>query len=136
MDHPKKAELDATEERLVAAAVEAARGSYAPYSKIRVGAALLCRSGAVHTGANVENASFGLTICAERVAAAGAASAGDRDFTILAVASSDLERAVPCGACLQFLSEFSRDLTILIRSSSGEVERTSLGELLPRGFSI
>ena len=95
------------EEKLFAAALDAAGNSYSPYSKFRVGAAILCEDGSVVTGANVENRSFGLTICAERSALVAAVSAGKRAFKALAIATPDATYPVgPCGACRQVLSEF------------------------------
>lgn len=94
-------------EKLFSAAWVAARNSYSPYSKFRVGAAILCGDGSVFTGTNVENRSFGLTICAERSALVAAVSAGMHDFKAIAIATPDASYAVsPCGACRQVLSEF------------------------------
>lgn len=94
-------------EKLFSAAWVAARNSYSPYSKFRVGAAILCGDGSVFTGTNVENRSFGLTICAERSALVAAVSAGMHDFKAIAIATPDASYAVsPCGACRQVLTEF------------------------------
>lgn len=119
--------------RLVEAARAAAAGAYAPYSRFRVGAALLCDDGSVVTGANVENRSYGLTICAERTAAAAAVSSGRRRFLAVAVHCPDAPDPVPpCGACRQVLSEFAPvDAPVLFFGGRGEVREASLGDLLP-----
>ncbi|MBI1979488.1 MAG: cytidine deaminase, partial [Elusimicrobia bacterium] len=98
---------------LIASAKKARDRAYAPYSKFKVGAALLTASGKVFTGCNVENASYGLSICAERVAVSKAISEGEKDFRALAIAGEKGREIVPCGACLQFLIEFSSSLVIL-----------------------
>ncbi len=115
---------------LVKAAGEAMKNSYSPYSKIRVGAAILTKDGHVFTGCNVENASYGLTMCAERVAAFKAVSEGFRDFQAIAVVS-DLVNPSPCGACRQVLSEFSPDMDVIY----GEKVQ-KLRELLPDVFHL
>lgn len=119
--------------RLLEAARAAASGSYSPYSRFRVGAALLCADGTVVTGANVENRSFGLTICAERSAVAAAVSMGKRRFTAVAVSCPDSQDPVPpCGACRQVLSEFAASDTPVLFVGGGDGSReASLGELLP-----
>jgi cytidine deaminase len=122
---------------LVAAAREARALAYAPYSRYRVGAALLTAGGAVVRAANVENASFSLSICAERAAVAAAVAAGHRDFEAIAIAADGPEPATPCGACRQVLREFPRalELRVLCAGESGErVVATTLGELLPSSF--
>jgi cytidine deaminase len=120
-------------ERLFGLALEAAQASYSPYSKFRVGAALLCADGSVFTGTNVENRSFGLTICAERSALLGAVSAGKREFAGIVIATPDADYPVsPCGACRQVLSEFFPATAPVVFGCSKEkrVEST-MGELLP-----
>ncbi|MGE5529297.1 MAG: cytidine deaminase [Patescibacteria group bacterium] len=121
-------------EDLLALAESAKEAAYVPYSGYRVGAALLAVSGEVYTGCNIENASYPVTICAERVAAAKAVSAGERRFTALAVAADGPEPASPCGLCRQFLAEFGSDL-IVITAAGGEVRRAVLGDLLPNAFT-
>lgn len=111
-------------------------GAYAPYSDLRVGAALLTRNGRVFRGANVENASYGLTICAERVAACCAVTAGHRDFEMLAIACSSGEACRPCGACRQFLYEFSPELAIVTTGGDGRIQTRSLADLLPEAFRL
>ncbi len=119
---------------LVAAAVAARGRAYAPYSGFSVGAALLARDGRVFTGCNVENASYGLTVCAERVALFKAVSEGAREFVALAVACGDAPCS-PCGACRQVLYEFAPDLTVILAEGEGRRwEKTTLSHLLPRGF--
>lgn len=114
-------------------ALRAAENAYAPYSRFRVGAALLCSDGTVFTGANIENRSFGLTICAERTAMCAAVSAGRRDFIALAVATPDAGYAVsPCGACRQVLSEFLKPETpIQFGAGPGDRVFTTMSGLFP-----
>lgn len=111
----------------------AADNAYAPYSRFRVGAALLCSDGTVVTGANIENRSFGLTICAERSATVAAVSSGRRDFKALAVCTIDAEKPVsPCGACRQVISEFAApDMPVVFGNGQTIGVRTTVGELLP-----
>ncbi len=119
---------------LVAAARRARRRAWAPYSGFRVGAAVAA-GGEIHPGANVENASYGLTVCAERTAVAAAVLAGRRRIEAVAVASDTTPPTPPCGACLQVLAEFAGpDLPVLLAGAGGRVDRTTLGDLLPRAF--
>lgn len=120
---------------LMAAAAEAMRVAYAPYSKFHVGAALLTGDGRVFTGANVENSSYGLTVCAERVAVFKAVSEGVRDFRAIAVTCSGDEVCAPCGACRQVLYEFGPDLVVLL-GSPAQPARHTLAALLPLGFRL
>ena len=123
--------------RLVTAARGARERAYAPYSKYRVGAAILTRSGAMFTGANVENASYGGTICAERSAIAQMVAAGERDPVACAVATGGPRAGSPCGICRQVLREFARDMTIvLVAEHEGRLSRreTTLAKLLPDAF--
>jgi cytidine deaminase len=119
--------------RLLAAARGATHGSYAPYSHFRVGAAVLCDDGSLVTGANVENRSYGLTICAERSAVAAAVSMGKRRLAAVAVYCPDSADPVPpCGACRQVLSEFApADAPVLFFGGRGVVREVPLGDLLP-----
>jgi cytidine deaminase len=110
----------------------ARRSAFAPYSRFRVGAALLGRSGRIYTGCNVENASYGLTICAERTAVAKAVSEGEREFVAIAVASGP--GVSPCGACRQVLIEFGIDLEVILVDGRGRSTKTTLKKLLPRAF--
>lgn len=118
---------------LIAKAREAAKYSYSPYSRFRVGAALQCTSGKVITGTNIENRSFGLTNCAERSAFFTALSEGEKKFSALAVYSPDSEGPIPpCGACRQVISEFvSEDFPVIFSGKSGKVTVVSIKELLP-----
>lgn len=122
-------------QELVDLARQAARQAYAPESGFSVGAAIRAASGAVYSGCNVENASFGVSICAERAALFAAVTAGEREFTALAVAAGldGREDAPPCGACRQALVEFSPDMMITYRSGGADVTRP-LRELLPDPF--
>lgn len=120
------------DESLIAAAKEARLRAYAPYSNFQVGAALECSDGTVFTGCNVENISYGLTICAERVALASAVAAGHRSFRRIAVVADTTQPISPCGACRQVMAEFCDDLTVVSANYRGEVFRAALSELLPR----
>ena len=119
--------------RLLAAAAAARRSAYAPYSTFTVGAALLGRDGRIHTGANVENASYGLSMCAERAAIFAAVTAGARQFDAIAVAGPDGVTTLPCGACRQVLFEFAPQLRV-IYATAGAPKQTTLAELLPHAF--
>jgi len=121
-----------TSEELVSAAHAARSAAYAPYSSFAVGAALLTDSGRLFTGCNIENISFGLTICAERAAICAAVSAGERRFTSIAIVSDSKTPVSPCGACRQVLSEFGSGLEVISATVGGEIFRTSLAELFPR----
>lgn len=123
------------EESLIKAALEARLKAYAPYSSFKVGAALLCEDGRVFTGANVENAVYGLSICAERVAAAKAAAEGCRDFETLVVVADGPTPCPPCGACRQFLAEFGDETVVIMVNLSGEISRSTVKELLPLAFT-
>ncbi len=125
-----------TEEELIIKAREMLASSYAPYSKFRVGAALLTESGEVFTGCNVENSAYGCTICAERVAIYNAISNGRYRFREMAVISDSETYTTLCGSCRQVLSEFcEKDFLILLCNHKGEYIKATLGELLPLQFS-
>ncbi len=119
---------------LIAAARAARAASYSPYSRFAVGAALLGRSGRVYTGTNVENASFGLTICAERAAVCQAVAAGERRFVAIAIVGADSVPTPPCGACRQVLQEFAPELIVLLAGRDDDCEEWRLDALLPRAF--
>ncbi|MBE3590527.1 MAG: cytidine deaminase [Firmicutes bacterium] len=118
----------------VEAARDAARRAYVPYSRFPVGAALLTGDGRVFQGVNVENASYGLTICAERTAAVKAVSEGVRDFRAVAVVAERAAPCPPCGACLQFLLEFNPRLPVILEDAAGRPLVRSLEELLAVPF--
>ncbi|KZP18777.1 cytidine deaminase [Athelia psychrophila] len=136
-------------ENLIKAAIEAKEGSYSPYSKFRVGAALLAADGTIIKGANIENASYGGTICAERTAFVKAVSEGTKSFVALAVVTDVKSAISPCGICRQVIREFcAPDMPILlvpadypqppkdgsVADGIGGVKETSIGELLPDSF--
>lgn len=112
----------------------AMKNAYAPYSHFHVGAAVLADDGSVFNGCNIENASFGGTICAERVALAKAISEGKRVIYMIAIVSSGGDFTYPCGICRQFLIEFGSNILVLVRKD-GEVQRFTLKELLPCAFT-
>ena len=120
--------------KLVEAARNAAQYARAEYSGYRVGAALLTENGAVFTGCNIESSSYGLTVCAERVALVKALSEGADHITMLAVATFGEKPAPPCGACRQLLYDYAPDLQIVLAGNSGEFEIVTLQELFPRPF--
>ncbi len=127
---------------LIARAIEAREKAYSPYSSFQVGSAILAESGKIYTGANIENASSGATICAERSAATHAASEGERKFLAVAIVGwkkdatlEERDLAYPCGICRQFLNEFSEpDLPIYIARTTDDYFATTLGDLLPCSF--
>ncbi len=121
---------------LIAAATDARERAIAPYSGFRVGAALETAGGRVITGCNIENASFGLTVCAERVALLTALAAGERSFRSVAVVSHAAEPATPCGPCRQLLWEYCGDIEVVTASTAGAVTRYRLAELLPHPFTF
>lgn len=124
-----------TNQELIAAAIQARTKAYAPYSQYQVGAALLGKSGKIYTGCNVENASFGATVCAERCAAVKAVSEGETDFEALAVVVGGPKPASPCGICRQFLAEFGTDLRLLLANLDGQIIETTLQHYLPEAFT-
>lgn len=116
-------------------AQQALQNAYAPYSRFKVGAALLTKTGEVFTGVNVENSSFGATICAERTAFVKAVSEGHREFEALAVVSSE-GGVYPCGICRQFMYEFGDDLKIITGEDEEHLQVKEITELLPEGFRL
>ena len=119
-------------EALVALARAVREKAYAPYSHFPVGAAIRTRSGRVYCGCNVENLSFGLTICAERAAVFAAVAAGEKEFEAIAVVADSVQPVTPCGACRQVLAEFSSNLQICSENLQGQRYETTIAELLPR----
>ena len=122
-----------TPEELIREATQARERAWAPYSRYRVGAALLTANGAVIPGCNIENASYGLTVCAERTAIFAAVAQGITEFAALAVVTED--GASMCGACRQVAWEFSEDLVVYLGDAGGRFTVTSIRELLPHAFS-
>jgi len=119
---------------LIQKALEARKHSYSPYSHFAVGAALETEDGKIFTGTNVENASYGLTICAERSALVKAVSEGARKFKRIVIVTDMDPPASPCGMCRQMLMEFSPKLVVLLANPKGKVEESTLDTLLPRAF--
>jgi len=126
--------VPAQRRRLIAAARRAAQAAHAPYSKFRVGAAVLAGSGKIFTGANVENASYGLSNCAERTAVFTAVAAGDRKIVAVAVYTPTRKPTLPCGACRQVIHEFGPKAAIVCACRSRERIETTLDQLLPGAF--
>ena len=121
-------------EELIARAVEARENACADYSHYKVGAALVTASGKVFTGCNIENSTYGLTVCAERVALWKALSEGERKFTRIAVVTSSESPASPCGACRQLLWEYCGDIEIILANLKGLRKTLQLTEIFPRPF--
>jgi len=124
--------------KLLAVAKDAVKRAYAPYSKFRVGAAVLTKKGNIFSGCNIENSSYGLTVCAERVAIFSAiAQEGGEDMEIQALAISCEQNSLcsPCGACRQVIYEFGRDAIVLFQGRNG-MEEARIRELLPKGFCL
>jgi len=119
---------------LVDAAIEGRKNAYAPYSKFKVGAALLTKEGKVFTGCNVENASYGATNCAERTAIFKAVSEGYRKFDAIAIVLDEHEFGVPCGICRQVIFEFGKDIDVVMANLKGEYEVQKITEILPKAF--
>ncbi|NCO65301.1 cytidine deaminase [Candidatus Aquicultor secundus] len=134
-DSSKRTSFMDDTELIQAAITEARQNAYAPYSGFRVGAALLCEDGRVFLGANVENAVYGLTMCAERVAVANAVTAGCRSFEALAVVADGPTPCPVCGACRQVLAEFGPETRIIMANIAGEVKKAKLKDLLPTAFT-
>jgi cytidine deaminase len=124
-----------TDRELMSAAREASLHAYAPYSHFAVGAALECTDGSVYTGCNVENAALGSTICAERTACVKAVSEGKRSFRRLAIYADSENWCTPCGACRQFLAEFSPEMEVLCARAGARYVSYRLSELLPHVFN-
>jgi cytidine deaminase len=121
-------------ELLITAAKQARENAHAPYSNFRVGAALRSTSGRIFSGCNVENATYGLTICAERVAIFKAISEGERGFSAIAVVTDTKTLTPPCGACRQLIWEFCGDIPVTMANLSGKSELIQMKELFPKPF--
>jgi len=128
-------ELNKQEQELLERARLAAERAYAPYSGYRVGAALLCKDGTVFSGCNVENASYSLTLCAERNAIFSAVAAGHRSFTAIVVYVDSKEVFPPCGACRQVIHEFGSEITV-IYANHNSITKTDIASLLPGAFVL
>lgn len=121
---------------LLQEARKAREKSYSPYSRFQVGAALLGKSGQVYTGSNIENSSYGLSICAERTALFNAVNQGEREFQAIAVKGSGKGYVYPCGACLQVLAEFAPYLQVIVGNEQDEWEEYLLSDLMPQAFKL
>lgn len=122
--------------KLLYLAKEAADKAYAPYSRFKVGAALLADSGLVYAAGNMENSSYSLSLCAERAALAKAVSEGEREFLKIAIYSEKQHPVVPCGACLQSLAEFDPELEIITEGADGGISVKKLTKYLPYAFNL
>jgi cytidine deaminase len=123
-----------TLEELIKAAIEAREQAVAPYSKFKVGAVVETADGEIFRGCNIESSSYGLTVCAERVAIWKALSEGNRKFTRLVVVADTETLTPPCGTCRQIIWEFCRDATVIFANLNGQSESFNMAELLPRAF--
>jgi len=124
-----------TDKELFRMAVKASENAYVPFSNFHVGAALLTKDGKVYTGCNVENSSYGATICAERTAMVKAVSEGEREFEAIAIAGNG-GTSWPCGICRQFMFEFSDDMRVISGEGEDELKSYRLNELLLEGFKL
>jgi len=120
--------------KLIKEAEKARKKAYTPYSKFQVGAAVLCADGKMFSGCNIENASFGLTVCAERVAIYKAISEGSTKFEAIAVIGDTNKPCSPCGACRQVISEFGEDIPLIMANLKEDVKIIQIKELLPEAF--
>jgi len=122
-------------EELIRIAKESMNKAYAPYSEFRVGAVVVTKNGKIFTGCNIENSSYGLTICAERVAIFSAIAAGETQIEKLVVVADTIEPVSPCGACRQVMSEFG-DFEVILANLQGKVTTTKVSDLLPHAFRM
>ncbi len=127
--------MQISDKELFRMAVKASENAYAPFSNFHVGAALLAKDGTVHTGVNIENSSYGATICAERTAMVKAISEGCREFDSIAIAGNG-GTSWPCGICRQFMFEFSEDMRVISGENEDELKSYRLNELLLEGFKL
>ncbi|MBK9164667.1 MAG: cytidine deaminase [Acidobacteria bacterium] len=123
-----------TKEELIAAAADVRTRAFAPYSNFRVGAAVETEGGEIYTGCNVESASYGLTMCAERVAIFSAVAAGHKRIKRISVVAESDELTAPCGACRQVIWEFGGDIPVTLSNLNGKTETIQMSELLPKAF--
>ena len=126
--------MSESDNELIKTATDARLRSVAPFSKFMVGAALRTKDGKVFTGCNVESASYGLTVCAERVAIWKALSEGERDFTDLVIVADTEQLTPPCGTCRQIIWEFAKHAKIVLANLRGQTEEADIGHLLPKAF--
>lgn len=120
--------------QLLEIAIKARKNSYSPYSKFPVGAAVLTKDGKIYTGCNVENAAYGITVCAETVAVAKAVSEGSKNIAAVAVAADTEDVCRPCGSCRQFILEFGDDIVVVMGNLKGDRETKTINELIPFSF--
>lgn len=123
-------------QNLISAAKDARNNAYCPYSKFAVGAAVLTDKGNIYTGSNVENVSYGLTVCAERIAIFKAVNAGERSIKAIAIVLDAQDFGAPCGACRQVIYEFGKDSDVIMATVNGNYEIKKIKELLPYAFSL
>lgn len=121
-------------EKLIEAAVKARENAHAPFSNFKVGAAVETKNGKIYAGCNIENATYGLTLCAERVAIFKAISEGETEFTRFAVVADTTELTPPCGSCRQIIWEFGGDIPVIMTNLKNETETLQMKELFPRAF--
>lgn len=122
---------------LILKAKEALNNAYSPYSNYQVGASVLTKDGHIYTGCNIENASYGLTVCAERVAILKAVSNGEKEIVTIAVINSSDEYSSPCGACRQVMAEFMKDdAKVILANKNGDYIVKTLGQILPDAFRL
>lgn len=126
--------MSKTDKKLIKAAKQAREKAFAPYSKFYVGAAVETKNGKIYAGGNIESASYGLTVCAERVAIWKAVSEGEREFIKIAVIVDTEELTPPCGACRQIIWEFCGDVPVILENLQGKSETLQMKDLLPRAF--
>ena len=126
--------MKTTEKDLIESAKQAREKAHAPFSNFKVGAALLDENGGIFTGCNIENASYGLTMCAERVAIFKALSEGGKTFTNIAIVADTEQLTPPCGPCRQIIWEFCGDIPVIFANLKGDAETVQMRELLPRAF--
>lgn len=124
-----------TDRELYLKAKEISKNAYAPFSKFHVGTALLTKKGNVYLGVNVENSTYGATICAERNAVLAAVTAGEREFDTIAIVAND-SKVYPCGICRQFLFEFGEEIRVVLGENEDKIEVYKISELLPNGFRL
>ena len=127
--------MSVSDKKLFRMAVKASENAYAPFSDFHVGAALLAKDGKVYTGVNIENSSYGATICAERTAMVKAISEGCREFEAIAIAGNG-GTSWPCGICRQFMYEFCPEIRVISGENEDELKSYTLKELLPEGFKL